>query len=360
MQVRNSTSSQSIILASFSAHARSEKTVETIQEQQVNEDTSALLDSMVATQPAATDSSVIDTSSSTESQDFLDSLLSWQPSPLFTTIDGAVQMCNWIGSGGTAAVYQYKDTAIKCYDDDSEEETPGRNQKLFANECAIMTKLSALKAPHMVQFNGILDSKPCSLMMRFLPKTLTKLLQETPALEWCDRYQLAIELVEFLQFAHKNGIIHGSIKSDNILVDNENHIYVADFGTAIDKSNPTPDIKRGFLPTHSAPEVLRHPTKRTEKCDIYSLGIVLWQIAHPGEKIYNGYDSVQIFHGVIYGARPEIAHDCPPIFKSIIQRCWKFKPKERPQAKTILNFLTAGLNSLNAEEEMLRQPTRRP
>ena len=128
------------------------------------------------------------------------------------------------------------------------------------------------------------------------------------------REALAIvpQICDALQYAHDQGIIHRDIKPENILLDRQGRVKVADFGLAKlmqpdtlgnpplpDPSMPTPNGEPGFVgsdrvapagvaltdpgkvmgtPHYMAPEQREHPTEVDHRADIYSLGVVFYEM----------------------------------------------------------------------------------
>lgn len=90
-----------------------------------------------------------------------------------------------------------------------------------------------------------------------------------------------------------------------------------------------------------APEVLvsGSKTRYTVKVDVYSFGLVLWELwekKRPFEELTSRFD---IMDAVRAGKRPEISPNCPPSFRSLIQRCWQHEPSRRPMFKYIVRYL---------------------
>ncbi|MCX7007753.1 MAG: serine/threonine-protein kinase, partial [Kiritimatiellaeota bacterium] len=114
------------------------------------------------------------------------------------------------------------------------------------------------------------------------------------------REALAIvpQICDALQYAHDAGIVHRDIKPENILLDRRGRVKVADFGLAklvgvapaLDPSDPSPppDLRAqantteaGVImgtPQYMAPEQREHPTDVDHRADIYSLGVVFYQM----------------------------------------------------------------------------------
>lgn len=90
-------------------------------------------------------------------------------------------------------------------------------------------------------------------------------------------------ICEALQYAHKMGIVHRDIKPENILLDAEGRVKIADFGIAkIISSAPgeplTHDQQTVGTPHYMAPEQLEKPTTVDHRADIYSLGVVFYEL----------------------------------------------------------------------------------
>jgi serine/threonine protein kinase len=84
-----------------------------------------------------------------------------------------------------------------------------------------------------------------------------------------------------------------------------------------------------------SPEVLANK-KYSEKADVYSFGIVLWEI-YSGQVPYEGMQQIQTGLGVLNkNLRPKIPHACPKPIANLIKQCWDKDPKKRPSFETIL------------------------
>jgi predicted Ser/Thr protein kinase len=100
------------------------------------------------------------------------------------------------------------------------------------------------------------------------------------------REALAIvpKVCEALQFAHEEGIVHRDIKPENILIDKKGRVKMADFGlakllrkTPQDFQLTAPQTVMG-TPHYMAPEQLERPQEVDHRADIYSLGVVLYEM----------------------------------------------------------------------------------
>ncbi|MBC8218525.1 MAG: serine/threonine protein kinase [Planctomycetes bacterium] len=92
------------------------------------------------------------------------------------------------------------------------------------------------------------------------------------------------QVCEALHYAHKKGIVHRDIKPENILLDKEGNIKIADFGLARLLGKPTSAYtltqsgQRMGTPHYMAPEQIEHPQQVDHRADIYSLGVVFYEM----------------------------------------------------------------------------------
>jgi len=92
------------------------------------------------------------------------------------------------------------------------------------------------------------------------------------------------KICEALQFAHERGVLHRDIKPENLLLDAQGRVKIADFGIAKLVGEDTPDLTltlsgaRLGTPTYMAPEQIEHPGTVDHRADIYSLGVVFYEL----------------------------------------------------------------------------------
>jgi serine/threonine protein kinase len=96
---------------------------------------------------------------------------------------------------------------------------------------------------------------------------------------------------------------------------------------------------RGTLPW-MAPELLNGSSSLvSEKVDVFSFGIVLWELL-TGEEPY-----ADLHYGVIIGGivsntlRPQVPDSCDPEWRSLMEQCWSTEPSERPSFTEIASRL---------------------
>ena len=92
------------------------------------------------------------------------------------------------------------------------------------------------------------------------------------------------QICEALQYAHDEGIVHRDIKPENILLDKKGRVKIADFGLAKLLGRPasvytlTRAGQRMGTPHYMAPEQIEHPHQVDHRADIYSLGVVFYEM----------------------------------------------------------------------------------
>src|SRR6516165_9425556 len=96
--------------------------------------------------------------------------------------------------------------------------------------------------------------------------------------------RLVPPICDALEFAHNEGVLHRDIKPENILIDTRRRVKIADFGIAKlmgrnqEKTLLTSSGMVVGTPQYMAPEQLEHPQEVDQRADVYSLGVVLYEM----------------------------------------------------------------------------------
>ncbi len=200
-------------------------------------------------------------------------------------ISGRYSIISTIGTGGMSVVYKAKDektgriVALKILKDEYRKDADFI--KRFRHEA---TAAQSLSHPNIVKLYTVgSDQDTQYITMEYVNgRTLSDIIHtEGPLSETrCVRY--AVKILDALSHAHKKGIIHRDIKPDNILIDEDDNVKVADFGIARMAGN-----KEGSVTTNSnivvgsvhyvSPEQAQY-NEADARSDIYSMGIVLYEM----------------------------------------------------------------------------------
>ncbi|OIS96439.1 hypothetical protein A4A49_36467 [Nicotiana attenuata] len=139
---------------------------------------------------------------------------------------------------------------------------------------------------------------------------------------------------------HNPPIVHRDLKSSNLLVDKNWTVKVGDFGLSRLKYETFLATKTGKgTPQWMAPEVLRSEPSN-EKSDLYSFGVILWELA-TGKLPWDNFNSMQVIGAVGFmNQRLDIPEDVHPQWASIIESCWHSEPQCRPSFQELMEKLT--------------------
>ncbi|AGD92983.1 putative serine/threonine-protein kinase/receptor [Megavirus lba] len=198
--------------------------------------------------------------------------------------------------------------------------------------------LYGLNHPNIVFMVGICINKPniCIVTEYIKNGNLRQVLENrTIKITWKQKLEMLNGIAQGINYLHTSDpvIIHRDIKPSNLLVDENYVIKITDFGFATVKQENTRMTHCG-TPCWTAPEILRGETY-DEKVDIYSFGIVMWEIL-TGLRPYSGCNFMQVSLDVLDGTRPQIPNDCPAEYKKLMKKCWDTDPKKRPSAQDII------------------------
>ncbi|CAF3167779.1 unnamed protein product [Rotaria socialis] len=245
---------------------------------------------------------------------------------------GVVHRARWLSHNRIVAV---KTLHLTHLDKQAEKE--------FFKELSLVHSISY---HHIVTFYGACtEIGKYALVMEYMSLgSLYKLLHKDKlVLDWSERLSIALQAANAINHLHKlqRPILHRDIKSLNFLLERSYQDYivkVCDFGLAQTRSETTRQTKHNHMIActlqWTAPEILRLK-KYTDKSDVYSLGIVYWELA-ANEIPYDGYPNDIISDCVRRGERLEIPDDTPLQFSAVITKCWANDPDDRPPCSQLI------------------------
>ena len=272
---------------------------------------------------------------------------------------------NELGSGGMARVFLGRDevldrpVAVKLLnpvhggtDIGDRFEREGRTAARLAHPNVVQV-YDAGEA----EFNG---RKTSYIVMEYVPGgDLKGLIDETGRLPGPELARLGDEICAGLAHAHERGVIHRDIKPHNILLDENGHAKVTDFGIARALDTTQATRTGSFLGTalYSSPEQLQGQ-KVTPKSDVYSLGATLYQAA-AGESPFAGSTPIEIAsqHVSKIPAPPrERGADVSENLEALILACLAKNPDDRPTAEEARSRLDAEIRTAAATRAQRTTP----
>jgi serine/threonine protein kinase len=202
-----------------------------------------------------------------------------------------LEIIELIGRGGMGAVYRARQkslermVALKILPPEV-----GHNvdfTERFAREAQAMARLHH---PHIVtifdfgQRDGVFF-----FFMEYVDGCSLRQLMEGGKFTPPEALAIVPQICEALQYAHNKGVVHRDIKPDNILMDRDGEVKIADFGLAklvgLGAARSTGEAVMG-TPKYMAPEQISHPDEVDHRADIYALGVMFYQMLtgeYPGE-----------------------------------------------------------------------------
>ncbi|KAG0243918.1 hypothetical protein BGX31_010100, partial [Mortierella sp. GBA43] len=99
-----------------------------------------------------------------------------------------------------------------------------------------------------------------------------------------------------------------------------------------------------------APERFRNPRYFDARCDIYSLGVLLWELTSGHSAFAKVPQDVQLAVAILNGRREEPIEGTPEAYRALYEKCWESDPEMRPSLDEILSTLSEVRGSLTKEQ----------
>jgi CheY-like chemotaxis protein len=265
------------------------------------------------------------------------------------TPDERYQILSMIGRGGMGVVYKVHDReldeviALKVLRPASDK--PGDYER-FRHEVKVARRIhhpNVARLYDLVTFGG----RP-AITQEYIPgPPLTRVAAQGPVPAAGIRRFLTY-MCSALDAAHRLGVVHRDLKPANILFDRALRPRIVDFGTASFVGVETPEDARYLVatPAYLAPEMVHDRLRVDQRADIYSLGVILFELA-TGRLPFRGRSAPDLITAHLEQEAPDPAGVHPGISAALagtIRRCLRKDPAERyPSAGELLRDLDRGL-----------------
>ncbi|XDV28919.1 hypothetical protein PO909_032112 [Leuciscus waleckii] len=232
-----------------------------------------------------------------------------------------ITMCRELGQGSFGMVYEgiakgvVKDepetrVAIKTVN----ESASMRERIEFLNEASVMKEFNC----HHVQGSSSQSLPPLKKMI-----------------------QMAGEIADGMAYLNANKFVHRDLAARNCMVAEDFTVKIGDFGMTRDIYETDYYRKggKGLLPVRwMSPESLKDGVFTTNS-DVWSFGVVLWEIATLAEQPYQGMSNEQVLRFVMEGGLLDKPDNCPDMLFELMRMCWQYNPKMRPSFLEIINSI---------------------
>ncbi len=272
-----------------------------------------------------------------------------------------------LGQGKFGEVYEgmwCKVTKVACkrLKKELEHQSAG---KQFIREVEI---LKHLKHTHVVQFFGIFigENDEKFMVMEFMERgSLLDFLQKhKDSALTRDRnglfmfLQMCMDIAAGMDFVVRQEYVHRDLAARNLLVNQAFRVKIADFGTSrkvVSRDNQYQDKPEKLFPVRwSAPEVLKN-RKFTLKSDVWSYGVVVWEIFTEGDTPYFGMNN-EVLQRSILGGRTladEFPKNVPEEVILAVKPCWIMDPIHRPSFRTLYDAMEKTMGVYFPSEQCL-------
>jgi serine/threonine-protein kinase len=255
-------------------------------------------------------------------------------------IEGRYKFIEKIGKGAFGTVLLMEDTVVEerlilkflNANVSSDEEM----MKRFVHELRYSRKITHKNVIRIYDFLYIQGNYAIS--MEYFPShTLGGEIVNEKPVELKRAVKFGIDIATGMAVAHQAGIVHRDLKPANVLIDSSGLLKIVDFGVAAAQSQSDTQLtKTGYVigsPKYMAPEQILGK-KVDERADIYSLGVILYEL-FTGIPPYSRGDHMSVMYQHVQGkARPpiEVNKTLPADLNSLVMKCMSLDKAKRAQS----------------------------
>ncbi|KAM6039681.1 LOW QUALITY PROTEIN: insulin receptor-related protein-like [Chlamydotis macqueenii] len=212
----------------------------------------------------------------------------------------------------------------------------------FLNEASVM---KAFKCHHVVRLLGVVSQgQPALVIMELMTRGdlksyLRSLRPDAKVRGWPDA--MSKRAPTLFPYLNANKFVHRDLAARNCMVSEDFTVKIGDFGMTRDIYETDYYRKggKGLLPVRwMSPEALKDGIFNTQS-DVWSFGVVLWEIATLAEQPYQGMSNEQVLRFVMDNGILERPENCPDKLHELMGLCWQQKLRQRPSFVQLLESI---------------------
>ncbi|XP_019722126.1 insulin-like growth factor 1b receptor isoform X1 [Hippocampus comes] len=241
----------------------------------------------------------------------------------------------------------------------------------FLNEASVMKEFNC---HHVVRLLGVVSQgQPTLVIMELMTRgDLKSYLRSLRPKEqqWSSlslpplkkMLQMAGQIADGMAYLNASKFVHRDLAARNCMVAEDFTVKIGDFGMTRDIYETDYYRKggKGLLPVRwMSPESLKDGVFTTNS-DVWSFGVVLWEIATLAEQPYQGLSNEQVLRFVMEGGLLEKPHNCPDMLFELMRMCWQYNPKMRPSFVEIIGSVKDDLEPSFCEVSFFHSADNKP
>jgi insulin receptor len=271
-----------------------------------------------------------------------------------------IELVRQLSKGSFGIVYEgiLWPANIRCAVKTVDEKATVRERIEFLTEASVMKAFAG--GHHVVRLLGVVSKgqPPLVVMELMALGDLKTFLRETrntvpPSISLSRILLMAAQIADGMAYLEASKFVHRDLAARNCMLSENGTVKIGDFGMARDiyETDYYRKGNKGLLPVRwMAPESLADGIF-TSQSDVWSYGVVLWEISTFAEQPYQGLANEQVLQYVLKGELLAKPGSCPDILYRLMLACWQKRPLNRPTFLRLIGIL----DSLTEVGEEFRQ-----